>query len=407
MITERHVQAIWYDRELRPERLYAVGRSAASGGEVRVVDPGSWNLGAGPDFLNAVLEIGPGHRRLSGDVEVHMGPSDWDAHRHGEDGAYRNVVAHVTWRCGPPPRTLPADAVSIWLGRYLSSDPGFSPDAIDLGAYPFARLPSSVRACFEALKDDPDAICEVLANAGRRRLAGKAARLRGLLAKGADPPQLFYSEVMGALGYSKNAGAFRAIAAAVPYRQLAAEPENAAAAFLAAASFAEVVRGGRPCNAPERRLEAAAELFASTRVMSLADADDFSPSACRELVGVMAERRIVGRGRGAAIVANIVVPWAMASGRLAFAPEWLPPEDVSEPVRLMAFRMLGRDHNPAAFYSRNGLCIQGLIGIYREFCSSAHPDCDICRLLSASSRRDHAFPPPHAAGGVARMGDLL
>ena len=381
MITERHVQAIWYDRELRPGRLYAVGRCAASGGEVRVVDPGSWNLGAGPDFLDAVLEIGPERRRLSGDVEVHMGPSDWDAHRHGDDSAYRNVVAHVTWRCGPPPKTLPPEAVSIWLGRYLASDPGFSPDAIDLGAYPFARLPSSVRACFKMLKADPEAVCVLLANAGKRRLAGKAERLRALLAQGADPSQLFYSEVMGALGYSRNAGAFRAIAAAVPYRELVAEPENAAAAFLAAASFAEVVRGGRPCNAPERRLEAAAELFASTHVMRLADADDFSPDSCRELVGVMTEGRIVGRGRSAAIVANIVVPWAMAAGRLDIAPEWLPPEDVSGPVRLMAFRMLGRDHNPAAFYSRNGLCIQGLIGIYREFCSPTHPDCDICRLL--------------------------
>ena len=387
MMTERHVQAIWYDRELRPGRLYAVGRSPASGGEVRVVDPGRWNLGAGPDFLDAVLEVGPGRRRLAGDVEVHMGPSDWDAHRHGGDGAYGNVVAHVTWRCGPPPGSLPAGAVSIWLGRHLSSDPGFSPDAIDLGAYPFARLPSSARACFEALRDDPGAACAALAAAGRRRLAGKAARIGRLLSQGADPPQLFYSEVMGALGYSKNAGPFRAIAAAVPYRQLVAEPENAAAAFLAAAPFAEVVRGGRPANAPERRLEAAAELFATTQVMRLSLADDFSPASCRELVGVVAQGRIVGRGRGAAIVANVVVPWAIAAGRLASAPEWLPPEDVSEPVRLMAFRMLGRDHNPAAFYSRNGLCIQGLIGIYREFCSPAHPDCGVCRLGALDKER--------------------
>ena len=386
MITERHVQAIWYDRAFRPGRLYAVGRSEASGGEVRVVDPGAWNLGPGPDFKGAVLEVGPARRRLSGDVEVHMGPSDWDAHGHGDDPAYRNVVAHVTWRCGPPPPSLPPDAVSIWLGRFLASDPGFSPDAIDLGAYPFARLPSSERACFEALKDDPDAARAALAEAGRRRLAEKAVRFRRLLAQGADPPQLFYSEVMGALGYSRNARAFRGIAAAVPYRQLAAEPDNAAAAFLSAAAFAEVVRGGRPCNAPERRLAAAAELFVSTPVMGLAEADDFSPTSCRGMVGVMSERRLVGRGRGAAVLANIVVPWAMAAGRVASAPEWLPPEDVSEPVRLMAFRMFGRDHNPAAVYSGNGLLIQGLIGVYREFCSPTHPDCDICRLVPVLGR---------------------
>ena len=120
--------------------------------------------------------------------------------------------------------------------------------------------------------------------------------------------------------------------------------------------------------------------------MSLAEAWDFSPKACRELVGTMSARHIVGRGRGAAVLANIVVPWAMAEGRLERAPDWLPPEDVSEPVRLMAFRMLGRDHNPAAFYAGNGLLIQGLIGVYREFCSSAHPDCEKCRLPALDKR---------------------
>jgi hypothetical protein len=385
MITERHVQAIWYDRALRPKRLYAVGGSAAPGDEVHVVYPGTWNLGSGPDFKDAVLEIGPERRRISGDVEVHLSPSDWDAHGHCDNPAYSNVVVHVTWRCGPPPSSLPPGAVTIWIGRYLVSDLSFAPESIDLGAYPFGRLPSATRACFEAMKGDPDLAHGMLVAAGRERLASKAARFRRLLGSGADPTQLFYSEVMGALGYSRNANAFRAIAAAVPYRQLVAEPENAAAAFSAASGFAEVVSGGRPCNRPERRLAAAAELFATTPIMELAGADDFSPSACKEIVGMMASKKLVGRGRSAAVVANIVVPWAMARGRIAFAPEWLPPEDVSEPVRLMAFRMLGRDHNPAAFYSRNGLCIQGLIGIYRKFCSPAHPDCDICNLFSAET----------------------
>jgi hypothetical protein len=44
----------------------------------------------------------------------------------------------------------------------------------------------------------------------------------------------------------------------------------------------------------------------------------------------------------------------------------------------MAFRLLGRDHNPAAFYSGNGLHIQGLIEIYRRWCSPIHPYCETC-----------------------------
>ncbi|MBO7684292.1 MAG: DUF2851 family protein, partial [Kiritimatiellae bacterium] len=126
-VSERHVQAIWYDAALRPRRL-----RTRRGSEVFVVSPGEWNLGPGPDFRNAVLEIGPDRRRLVGDVEIHLCPADWDIHGHGADPNYRNVVAHVTWRGGPDPGSLPSGAVSIWLGPFVAADPSFSPDHIDL-----------------------------------------------------------------------------------------------------------------------------------------------------------------------------------------------------------------------------------------------------------------------------------
>ena len=99
-LTERHVQALWYDGDLRPTDLVT-----SVGEAVRVVHPGEWNLEAGPDFKDAVLEVGG--RRVVGDVEVHIRPSDWTAHLHAGDAAYSNVVAHVTWMCGPPPASLP------------------------------------------------------------------------------------------------------------------------------------------------------------------------------------------------------------------------------------------------------------------------------------------------------------
>ena len=106
-ITERHVQAIWYDDRLRPSNL--VSRRGES---VRVVSPGEWNTGAGPDFTHAVLEVGSGRRRVVGDVEVHLCPNDWDLHGHGSDPGYRNVIAHVTWGCGPIPGS---STCSAWI----------------------------------------------------------------------------------------------------------------------------------------------------------------------------------------------------------------------------------------------------------------------------------------------------
>ena len=62
--TERHLQCVWADSSIRPRQLLS-----AAGEEVDVLSPGEWNLEAGPDFLDAVLVIGPHRRRVTGDVE--------------------------------------------------------------------------------------------------------------------------------------------------------------------------------------------------------------------------------------------------------------------------------------------------------------------------------------------------
>ncbi len=381
---ERHVQAVWYDASLRPQRLVTrLGR------EVAVVSPGDWNREAGPDFRNAVLEVGPERERLCGDVEIHLAPSDWDLHGHGADPNYRNVIAHVTWRDGPAPSSLPAGAVSIWLGRFMSDVKAAEPNRIDLSAYPYGCAVSAL-PCEERIGHDPDRARRLLAEAGRRRLRLKARRMLGRLcegrAGGVPRLQTFYAEVMTALGYKKNEIPFRRVAARVPISSLPKEPSVARSAFLVAGAFETWDRSGcRPWNMPERRLANAAEVFVETPMMQLADADAFRRPDCREMVTAMTAGRYMGRGRAAAVLANVVVPFALAEGRLKDVPDWLPPEDVSSPVRLTAHRLFGRDHNPAAFYARNGLLIQGLLQIHREFCLGRHPDCGGCGLLAAGA----------------------
>lgn len=377
-ITERHVQAIWYDAALRPRNLVTRRGSA-----VTVVSPGVWNLEAGPDFRNAVLEIGPERRRVVGDVEVHLAPADWDFHRHGADPNYRNVVAHVTWGCGPVPGSLPPGAVSIWLGRFVTADTSFSAEQIDLMAYPYARLPEGVRPCEKRIGHDPDLARQVLQEAGRHRLRMKARRMSGrLCAATGNRGQVFYEEVMTALGYKRNQVQFRHVAERVPISELTAEDvELAKRMLLGAGGFEEWDRTGyRPHNTPEQRLASAAEVFTTTRTMELSGAGDFSKAACREMLRTMCGDRCMGRGRAAAIVANVIVPFALAEERVSSIPDWLPPEDLSEPVRLTAFRLFGRDHNPAAYYSTNGLLIQGLLQIHRDYCLQVHPDCAECGL---------------------------
>ena len=379
-ITERHVQAIWYDEALRPKNLVT-----RRGNEVHVVHPGEWNLGAGPDFRGAVLEIGCERRRIVGDVEIHLAPSDWDFHRHGSDSRYRNVIAHVTWGCGPVPSSLPPGCLSVWLGRFVASDPKFSPEQIDLLAYPYARLPAGMRPCEAKVGHDPDVAHRVLAEAGRHRLRMKARRMTGRLCE--RPPgagaerQVFYEEVMNALGYVRNSAPFRRVAERLPIDSLPTDVAAAKTAMLVAGGFEEWDRTNlRPHNSPERRLENAASVFALTPTMTLSEACNFDRGACRTMIRQMRGERFLGRGRAAAILANVIVPFALAEERVSEIPDWLPPEDLSEPVRLTALRLFGRDHNPAAFYSGNGLHIQGLLQIHRDYCLQVHPDCSRCGL---------------------------
>lgn len=369
-MTERHVQAIWYDDALRPGNLFT-----RRGSEVKVIHPGTWNLGPGPDFKNAVLEIGPMRMRLKGDVEVHLNPDDWDRHGHGSNPAYENVIAHITWNCGPEAKTLPGRAVSIWIGRFLMHEAGFAPEMVDLSAYPFAKVPISFRPCYWQFKDNPEEALKILRAAGEYRLKVKAERMRKLkLLRSGDEPQLFYEEIMNAMGYRYNSRGFRRVARAVPIKSVLRESEVAAQAYLAAAEFVEWEGTEcRPNNRPERRLRAAAEMFGRDGVMELMAARDFSREGCRKMVKQLKGRHNVGAERAAAILANVVAPFA------GVVPEWLPPEGMNAVTRLTAYRLWGRDHNPA-MYRKDGVLLQGLLQIHREMCLRYHPECERCGL---------------------------
>jgi len=389
-ITERHVQALWYDGALRPKHL-----RTTEGVPVHVVDPGTWNVEAGPDFYHAVLEVGAARQRLAGDVEIHLHPSGWRLHGHAADPAYARVVAHVTWYAAPPDMErdgLPASCLRICLGDFLRTRPDFSPDEIDLSAYPYAHLPDTPRPCEQLFSRNPDRLLAVLRQEGVRRLEMKARRFKAAFVRQPDRAQAFYAETLAALGYKQNSAPFRKLADELPWRSLPDSPDAALASLscvaeMAVSRTAEWHRANvRPANSLERRLAAAASLFAGTcpALLERFDACDLATRGGQQAAcDILCAAGHIGRPRAAAILANVLVPFARAEGRIARIPENLIPEETNSVVRLTAFRLLGRDHNPA-LYSGNGIYIQGLIQLHRDFCLSAHPDCDLCPLLHVS-----------------------
>jgi hypothetical protein len=64
-----------------------------SGKDLEVINPGSQNTDAGPDFFNAKIKIEG--TVWAGNVEIHKKSSDWDTHKHHTDKAYDNVILHI------------------------------------------------------------------------------------------------------------------------------------------------------------------------------------------------------------------------------------------------------------------------------------------------------------------------
>ncbi len=443
--TERHLQCIWADERLRPALL-----TTAGGEHVQVEHPGDWNTGPGPDFLNAALRVGPELRRITGDVEIHIRPADWQRHRHAGDPRYRRVCAHVSYYPGIlPAAELPPGALQLTLRLALDAVPDFSFDNIDLLAYPVAAraTPPPCRAAMARLT--PARRGAVLEAAGETRLRRRAEWLQAaMLDRG--PAQVVYEEVMAALGYRPNKSPFRRLARLLPLDRLreqsGGDPVRAYALLMGCAALlpdpttgrrawdaetktflrrcwdawwplsAELLprqlprtewtlAGLRPANRPERRLMAAALLFAPVpglpeRLAAIArnpqgasvaqllalfelpaapywgNRLSFAAAPVKEAIA------LVGKPRAEAILLNLLLPAVAALGAPAAA--WqavldaLPAEETNELIRQTTLRLFGPDHSPSLY--RSGLRRQGLIQIHHDYCLGDRTLCAACPL---------------------------
>lgn len=89
-MSEEFLQYIWQFKLLKPGNL-----RLQSGEELKIINPGTKNTNAGPDFFNARIKIG--NTTWAGNVEMHTNASDWDLHNHSSDNAYNNIILHVVY----------------------------------------------------------------------------------------------------------------------------------------------------------------------------------------------------------------------------------------------------------------------------------------------------------------------
>ncbi|NDV61163.1 DUF2851 family protein [Puniceicoccales bacterium CK1056] len=206
-ILEGKVQQIW--------ALQQIQRGAwqtRSGARLKVCHPGKWNHGAGPDFLEAVIEL-DGERRV-GDVEFHLYREDWWRHGHHLDPAYDTVVLHAVLFAGGLDRDIRTSSGKLleewvmgpWLREDLESVAGGEP-----GLY--GELAPELREWIES--ETPQQIRNRLGIGADRRWQDKESMARCLIrehgwTKGLHLMTLFY------LGYPFNRRAFYAMGEALP-----------------------------------------------------------------------------------------------------------------------------------------------------------------------------------------------
>lgn len=86
-LLERNIQLSW--KTLKPGTTL----KTINGTKIKILSTGTWNFEEGPDFLDAKFEIES--KTYRGDVEVHIKASDWLQHGHGPDPRYNQVKLHI------------------------------------------------------------------------------------------------------------------------------------------------------------------------------------------------------------------------------------------------------------------------------------------------------------------------
>ncbi|PYJ09152.1 MAG: hypothetical protein DMF06_10880, partial [Verrucomicrobia bacterium] len=355
MAGELELQARWYAGDF--------GRQfhSVSGDTVEIIQFGTWNRAAGPDFSDAVIRINGGGA-LRGPIEFDLMDRSWETHGHATNPAFEDAVLHVFVHQSD--RAFFTRTRSHRNVPQVRVDPATLPDSFSANV-PLARP----GRCQAPLRDLPqERLGCILAAASQFRLQRKAARIQNIVENhGRD--QALFQEIAAALGYRENKLAFTLLAQRLPLAFLRTQNDEAEAILFGVAGFLEApdlaiysgktrdyvrklwdrwwphrdemqrlvlprklwrLSGTRPLNHPQRRLGALATLAGawrpftkSLRPNDVRPAEDFflelrhpfwnsHYTLTSEPAGK--EMALVGQSRIADILANVLLPFFLAGG---------------------------------------------------------------------------------------------
>lgn len=417
--SELELQARWFAGDFG-RRFRSV-----SDADIEVVQFGTWNRAAGPDFSDAVIRINGGDP-IRGPIEFDLTDRSWETHGHATNPAFEDTVLHVFIHQSE--RVFFTRTTSHRNVPQVRVDPASLPESFSANV-PLARP----GRCQAPLRDLPEErLCCILAAASQFRLQRKTARIKNIVENhGHD--QALYQEIAAALGYKENKLAFTLLAQRLPLEILRKQSEDAEAILFGVAGFLgtpdlaiypdktrgyvrrlwdrwwphrdEMQRlvlpgklwrlsGTRPLNHPQRRLGALITLVLAWRSLTKSLTKKSAKTAERFFLGLRhpfwnfhytlasepaeKEMALVGQSRVADILANVLLPFFLAEGDDIWpAYEKLPARLSNRRLETGAARLFGGDPRHSRFM-RTVAHQQGLLQIYEDFCLQDNSDCAQC-----------------------------
>ncbi len=433
---ERLLQNIWHHQRIRRDAL-----RLTDGRGLRVLHPGFWNHGAGPDFRDAVVQFDT-DVPFTCDIELDLESRGWKAHGHDRNATFAKVRLHVVWRAEPR-HEMP----TLELEKFL--DAPLAELALWLGGETAQHFPDELLGqCASPLRDLSESRLEQLLNeAALVRLQSKAADLHAR-ARQSGWEQALWEGLFRALGYKQNVwpmqrlGELRArvcdgkpstlqiqarllgLSGLLPadisrerpasdnhLRQIWDHWWRERDAFSDCALPRSVWRlnGLRPANHPQRRLALAAHWWAEDKAVARIEKwfASGAPRPAESLLDLLqagddgfwswhwtlrsarmrSPQPLLGETRVTDLAVNVVLPWLWARAREggnavlereAEARYFAwPAAEDNAVLRLARNRLLG---GRGVAKLRGAAMQQGLMQIVRDFCDHANALCADCKF---------------------------
>ncbi|SFH46603.1 DUF2851 family protein [Pedobacter insulae] len=201
-------------------KLYGVDQLYTEAAElIEVIQCGTLNKNAGPDFLHAKLVVDG--TVWVGSIEIHLNASDWLVHQHQHDAAYDNVILHIVYVNDRPIYRTDGTLIPVLVikGRF--------PIAL-LTNYEQLILSANNFPCEKQVKEVDGLFVEnFLTRVAIERLVCKSQDVYDQLnALKGDWDETFYHFMAKNFGFKINAAPMEMLARSLPQQILARHKDN-------------------------------------------------------------------------------------------------------------------------------------------------------------------------------------